>query len=136
MNLINEVQFIKFKQMAVNINNSIKNIRELKNYTQEYVADRLGMTQAGYSKIEKGISKVSLKKLQEIAAVLEVSMQSIIQFESEQYFEKRTNESNTIKSTDYIFVCQLLKDKIILLEKLQYKMDLELKSYRDKFGML
>ncbi|MBW1654641.1 helix-turn-helix domain-containing protein [Flavobacterium quisquiliarum] len=122
--------------MAVNINNSIKNIRELKNYTQEYVADRLGMTQAGYSKIEKGISKVSLKKLQEIAAVLEVSMQSIIQFESEQYFEKRTSESNTIKSTDYIFVCQLLKDKIILLEKLQYKMDLELKSYRDKFGML
>ncbi len=135
MNLINEVQFIKFKQMAVNINNSIKNIRELKNYTQEYVADRLGMTQAGYSKIEKGISKVSLKKLQEIAAVLEVSMQNIIQFESEQYFEKRAKENVSTKSTDYS-ICQLLKDKIMLLEKLQHKMDLELKTYRDRFGML
>lgn len=135
MNLINEVQFIKFRQMAVNINDSIKNIRELKNYTQEYVADRLGMTQAGYSKIEKGISKVSLQKLQEIAAVLEVSMQNIIQFESEQYFEKRSKENVSTKSTDYS-ICQLLKDKIMLLEKLQNKMDLELKSYRDKFGML
>ncbi|WP_289659158.1 helix-turn-helix transcriptional regulator [Flavobacterium panacagri] len=121
--------------MAVNINNSIKNIRELKNYTQEYVADRLGMTQAGYSKIEKGISKVSLKKLQEIAAVLEVSMQNIIQFESEQYFEKRAKENVSTKSTDYS-ICQLLKDKIMLLEKLQHKMDLELKTYRDRFGML
>lgn len=39
--------------MAIEITRNIKIIREMKNYTQEYVAERLGMTQAGYCKIEK-----------------------------------------------------------------------------------
>ncbi|MEC4114616.1 helix-turn-helix transcriptional regulator [Myroides pelagicus] len=38
-------------------------MRELKNLTQEYVAEKLGMTQAGYSKIESGATKLSYSKI-------------------------------------------------------------------------
>ncbi|HXA02953.1 MAG TPA: helix-turn-helix transcriptional regulator, partial [Cytophagaceae bacterium] len=39
-----------FSNMSVG--SKIKKIRELRNYTQEYMADRLQMSQSGYSKIE------------------------------------------------------------------------------------
>lgn len=41
--------------MPGKINQNVKSIRELKNYTQEYMSEQLGMTQAGYSKIEKAM---------------------------------------------------------------------------------
>ena len=37
----------------------IKNIRELKNFTQEYMAEKLDISQAAYSKMEKGDTKIS-----------------------------------------------------------------------------
>lgn len=40
------------------IGNKIKNIRELKNFTQEYMAEKLDISQAAYSKLEKGDIKV------------------------------------------------------------------------------
>ncbi len=55
--------------MNASIKNKIKSIRELKNYTQEYMADQLGVTQAGYSKIEKGKTILSFAKLVEIARI-------------------------------------------------------------------
>ena len=41
------------------IGNKIKNIRELKNLTQEYLAEKLDISQAAYSKMEKGDTKIS-----------------------------------------------------------------------------
>ena len=67
--------------MAATIKNKIKNIRELKNYTQEYMAERLGVTQAGYSKIEKGKTSLSYEKLVEIGRILDVSVEDIISFD-------------------------------------------------------
>lgn len=72
--------------MATSIKNKIKSIRELKNYTQEYMAEQLGVTQAGYSKIEKGKTILSYVKLVEIARILEVSVEDILSFDSERYF--------------------------------------------------
>ena len=122
--------------MAIEINRNIKIIREMRNYTQEYVAEKLGMTQAGYCKIEKGISNLSLEKLNEIADILEVNVESIIQFESEWYFKNSCNEIETFKNPENTSSCKLLKEKIVLLEKLLHKTDLELRRYRKKFGSL
>ena len=44
------------------IGTKIKNIRELRNYTQDYMAEKLGITQAGYSKIERGETDVTYSK--------------------------------------------------------------------------
>ncbi len=45
------------------IGEKIKKIRELKNYTQEYMAAQIGITQAGYSKIERGESDVPMSAI-------------------------------------------------------------------------
>ncbi|MEZ0130309.1 helix-turn-helix transcriptional regulator [Flavobacterium sp. LBUM151] len=42
------------------------------------MADQLGVTQAGYSKIEKGKTVLSYIKLVEIARILDVSVEDII----------------------------------------------------------
>lgn len=49
----------------------IKRLRELRNYTQEYMAGRLGISQRGYSKIESGKSALSVQRLRQIAGALE-----------------------------------------------------------------
>lgn len=129
--------------MATSIKNKIKSIRELKNYTQEYMADQLGVTQAGYSKIEKGKTILSYVKLVEIARILEVSVEDIISFDSERYFSSintvkgnSNNGSISINSDNSAALKELYEDKIKLLEKLLSKTEEELNRYKKKFGPL
>jgi transcriptional regulator with XRE-family HTH domain len=129
--------------MATSIKNKIKSIRELKNYTQEYMADQLGVTQAGYSKIEKGKTILSYVKLVEIARILEVSVEDIISFDSERYFSSintvkgnSNNGSILINSDNSAALKELYEDKIKLLEKLLSKTEEELNRYKRKFGQI
>lgn len=119
--------------------NSIKSIRELKNYTQEYMAEAMGITQAGYSKIEKGKTGLSLTKLEKIAQILNVSIESILTFDTKRYidsFKVKGNQFNpTSSQTNSInTVEKLYQDKIVLLELLLKKTDSELIRYKEKFG--
>lgn len=128
--------------MTTSIKNKIKSIRELKNYTQEYMADQLGVTQAGYSKIEKGKTVLSFVKLVEIARILEVSVEDILSFDSQRYFnnfnkvEGNNNGSIQINSDNSPALKELYEDKIMLLEKLLSKTEEELNRYKKKFGQL
>lgn len=126
--------------MATSIKNKIKSIRELKNYTQEYMADQLGVTQAGYSKIEKGKTVLSYIKLVEIARILDVSVEDIISFDSQKYFNNfnnvkgNNNGSILINHDNNETLKTLYEDKIKLLEKLLKKTEEELCRYKKKFG--
>jgi len=128
--------------MTTSIKNKIKSIRELKNYTQEYMADQLGVTQAGYSKIEKGKTILSFVKLVEIARILEVSVEDIISFDSQRYFNSfnkirgNNNGSILINSDSSAALKHLYEDKIMLLEKLLHKTEEELSRYKEKFGSI
>jgi len=128
--------------MATSIKNKIKSIRELKNYTQEYMADQLGVTQAGYSKIEKGKTILSYIKLVEIARILEVSVEDIISFDSQRYFNNfnnvkgNNNGSILINQDNNETLKMLYEDKIKLLEKLLKKTEEELCRYKKKFGTI
>ncbi|MBB4801531.1 helix-turn-helix transcriptional regulator [Flavobacterium johnsoniae] len=126
--------------MAATIKNKIKNIRELKNYTQEYMAERLGVTQAGYSKIEKGKTSLSYEKLVEIGRILDVSVEDIISFDYDKYFNNfnkitgNNNGSILINADNSSELKELYEDKIQLLEKLLNITENELERYKDKFG--
>jgi transcriptional regulator with XRE-family HTH domain len=127
--------------MATSIKNKIKSIRELKNYTQEYMADQLGVTQAGYSKIEKGKTVLSYVKLVEIAKILEVSVEDIISFDSQKYFNNfnnvnGNNNGSIMINADNETLKNLYEDKIKLLEKLLKKTEEELCRYKKKFGQI
>ncbi|MEL1254377.1 helix-turn-helix transcriptional regulator [Flavobacterium sp. DGU38] len=126
--------------MATTIKNKIKNIRELKNYTQEYMAEKLGVTQAGYSKIEKGKTSLSYEKLVEIGRILDVSVEDIISFDYDRYFNNfnRINGNNNgsilINTENTSTIKELYEDKIKLLEKLLSRTEIELGRYKQKFG--
>lgn len=121
------------------IGDKIKSIRELKNYTQEYIADQLGITQAGYSKIEKGNTNLSLEKLEQLAIILDVPLENIINFEINGYFNQNRNAHrghNSYSQKSFDLVTRLYEDKIALLEKLIGKTDEELQFYKEKCALL
>ncbi|MGK8249863.1 helix-turn-helix domain-containing protein [Moraxella lacunata] len=56
----------------------IKDIRETKGFTQEEIANALEISPSGYSKIERGETRISIDRLQQIADILEVNIFDLI----------------------------------------------------------
>jgi transcriptional regulator with XRE-family HTH domain len=63
--------------MAMNKLN-IRKIREIKGFSQAYMAEKLGVSQAGYYKMERDILGVTLEKLVKISKILEFDLCEII----------------------------------------------------------
>ncbi len=53
--------------------------RETMNYTQAYVAGKLGISQNAYSKIESGQTNFTVRRLYEIVHILEASIFDFLQ---------------------------------------------------------
>lgn len=53
-------------------------LRESKNWTQEQVADKLAITQNAYSKIESGQTRLTIERMNELAAIFEVDPEYLI----------------------------------------------------------
>ena len=45
----------------------IRKLRELRNYSQEFMASRLGISQEAFSKIETGQTQMNLLRMEKIA---------------------------------------------------------------------
>ncbi|TAH20133.1 MAG: XRE family transcriptional regulator [Cytophagales bacterium] len=73
----------------------IKKLRELRNYTQEFMAEKLSMSQTGYSNIERDETDVSLSRLQQIAKVLEIKLQDLLGFDEKMLFVGTMTNNNT-----------------------------------------
>jgi transcriptional regulator with XRE-family HTH domain len=72
----------------------LKQLRELKNYTQEYVATQLGLTTRAYSKIESGETQLTINRLNEISAILGVDPMEALGFDHQNIFNNCTQEGN------------------------------------------
>ncbi|HMZ46597.1 MAG TPA: helix-turn-helix transcriptional regulator [Chitinophagaceae bacterium] len=60
------------------VGNKIKIIREIKNYTQEYMASELNISQNAYSRIELNKTKLTTALAEKIADILEVSLADLL----------------------------------------------------------
>lgn len=125
------------------IGNNIKNIRELKNLTQEFVAEKLDISQSAYSRLEKGEIKISKEKLVQIAKVLEVKPEDIKEFDSQKYFNSVGNVDGDFSGSiivgigmEELGIKKLYDDKIALMEELMSQQKKELEKYRSKYGEL
>jgi transcriptional regulator with XRE-family HTH domain len=102
------------------VGNRIKRVREMKNYTQEYMASNLNISQNSYSRIENETVKLSTERLKKIADILDVPIEYLINLEAPIY-----NFNNEYASIQYsghfenIYDSQndLLKKTIDLLER-------------------
>jgi transcriptional regulator with XRE-family HTH domain len=68
------------------VGTKIKKVRELKNLTQEHVAEQVGMTTSGYSRIERGEVRVSIERLEQIARALGVQPNDLTNFDENVFF--------------------------------------------------
>ncbi|MDT3405544.1 helix-turn-helix domain-containing protein [Mucilaginibacter terrae] len=57
---------------------NIRKVREFRNYTQDYLAAKLDISQNAYSKIELGYSNITLNRLLSIADILEADLTDLL----------------------------------------------------------
>lgn len=56
----------------------MRGLREKEGYTQQYVAERLGVSQAAYCRLEKGEVEISLSKLCTLGELYKLPLQELI----------------------------------------------------------
>ena len=83
----------------MNTSLKIKKYRELKNYTQEYMAEKLDISQNTYSKIENGGIKLTVDRLKQISDILETPVEEIINADNQVF---NFHNSNIEKFYGYI----------------------------------
>lgn len=72
----------------------IRLIRELKKWSQEQMAEKLNISANGYAKIERGETKLTLPRLQQISEIFEINLDDLIK-EDEQGFVIVVGQNNT-----------------------------------------
>jgi len=63
--------------MGVSLGRKIRLLREINGYKQSFMAEKLGITQNGYSKIESDVTNVSAARLEEIAQIFGISISEL-----------------------------------------------------------
>lgn len=83
--------------MGTVIGYKIRKVREIKNLSQKYMANKLSVSQSHYSDIENCKTEISEEKLEEIARILEVNPDTIKNFNDQVVFNacSQSGFSNT-----------------------------------------
>lgn len=95
-------------------------MRELKDISQEYMADKLGISQQMYSTLEKD-PNIPFARIEQIAEIMGVSVDNIISFDKAPFFNNIYNNNGSVgmnisHSIDPK-IEKLYEDKIKLLEE-------------------
>lgn len=62
----------------MNTHEKIRELRTMRNYSQEFMADELRIDTSSYCRIEKGVSPLSIERLHKIAKLLQVNPKELI----------------------------------------------------------
>ena len=105
--------------MSVETGIRIKRIREYRNYTQQHMADRLELSQNAYCKIENGTTKLTTDRLEEIAGILDVPVETILSSEKQIF----NLENNTIDKF-YGYIENLQEENKEIITAIQAQTDI------------
>lgn len=76
------------------ISKNIRKYRELKGYSQEYMAHELDITQASYAKLENNSTKINVERLFTIAKVLEMDVADILELNKQTIYNQEFKENS------------------------------------------
>ncbi len=115
-----------------NLGERIKRLREERNYSQQYLAQKLGVSQKAYSKIETNQTKLSVDSLLKIAEVLETSINKILDTDGNAVYNNFSTHNG-----EGIVIHKTSSDKVFeLYEKLIITKDEEIKRLREQGDLL
>lgn len=75
--------------IAMETTKKIKFLREYNNFTQEYIADLLGLSTNGYGRIERGEVDINLTKLEIIAKAFNLKSSELMGLELRDLLHKK-----------------------------------------------
>jgi transcriptional regulator with XRE-family HTH domain len=102
----------------------IRLLRHQKSWSQEEVAKRLDISIPAFSKIETGITDINLSRLEQIAALFEMSVVALLTYNETEQDQKIASELESVnkklmdRETEVI---DLQKKVIELFEELRHK---------------
>ncbi len=76
-----------------NVAGNIRKIREYRDYTQDYLAAKLKISQNAYSKIELGYSKLTIERLFQISAILDIDVTQVLTMEQSELIKSISSDS-------------------------------------------
>lgn len=119
------------KKTNKTIGQNIRTLRHQRGWSQEDVANRLGISIPAFSKIETGVTDVNLSRLEQIADIYEIEVVQILALESDEV-EQQPSDLSVLrkKLTDRESEIVNLQRKVILLyEELRNSKSLQVSSY-------
>jgi len=79
--------------MKYQIADNIRKIRVLKNYTQQFMAQELGISQKSYSNIENNVHTLSMERFLKIASILEVTPAELLNFNGREVMRRQLKQN-------------------------------------------
>ena len=99
------------------MHDKIRMMRELRQWSQEEMAERMNMSPSGYAKIERGETRLQYDKLVQIAQVFNINLSDLV--DDNRGFVFLLNENGNNTSTNYYGNNETL---IIEVEKLKLQL--------------
>jgi transcriptional regulator with XRE-family HTH domain len=76
------------------VSEKLKFIRHIKQWSQEEVAHRLGISPSAYGSMERGETKLSLERLEELAKVFEIELTQLLDVSEKNIFNFESYHSS------------------------------------------
>lgn len=92
------------------INEKVRTLREIKRFSQEEMAAKLGMSVNGYAKIERGKRRLDIPKLEQIAAVFGMDVADLITADTDTIYVARQNRLKDFQDLKQSVVCLINQD--------------------------
>lgn len=129
------------------IGDKIRNIRALKGLSQENMADMLALSAVAYGDIERNKKDVNMKRLEQIAGILGVSVSDILAFGDKvsNFFDQCNNTNvsagqnggtqtqNNFDEREYKHQLEKAQLEIEKLKIEKEKLELEVKYWKEKY---
>ena len=96
------------------ISESLKKIRKSKGYSQEYVADYIGIDTTNYGRIERGQTSITFDRLEQLAKLYGLS---IVEFVVTLTNSKPINNTENADSAYFINTIDYLKKEVLFLRE-------------------
>lgn len=107
------------------VHERIREIREKRKFSQDYMASKLEISQNTYSRMELGLQKLQVDKLMQIAELLEVSWNDLLDPDGQQVFNIKNNQTvngnvtnNGVTSEERELFGKLVNEKDLRIEEL------------------
>jgi transcriptional regulator with XRE-family HTH domain len=98
-----------------NIGFKLKNLREFNNYSQDYLAKILNISQAAYSKIENGSTQLSLEHLLKISELYKIGANDLLGL-NDKWNINEINNSNGVAS-QHVVINIYNEERLTSIEK-------------------